>query len=192
MHKPYVVEFFKRGTHRKVVYNRKLYKSEVIELYYTEYIHMNPSAFDPNLLLDSTVTTAFVKRPPIPAGVELLGVIGKVEVKSGQKDDKTWIRLQIPVEFDLSQNPQVAALLQGFDKVTLTDGVLLDVTDQGMIDQSPGKNGRLRRWRDALGLNQDGQAFSPRMMEGRPVKCRISQRMYEGETFDQIDNVAKA
>lgn len=188
-----VTNFVKWSKYQHVEYrHRNLYRSEINELYYTEYTQM--SQFDPNLLLDSTITQAFVKRPPIPAGVELLGVIGKVEIKSGQqKDDpsKTWIRLQIPVEFDLSQSPQVAALLQGFDKVTLTDGILLDVTEQGMIDQSPGKNGRLRRWRDALGMNQDGQAFSPRMMEGRPVKCKISQRMYEGETFDQIESIAK-
>lgn len=171
---------------------RNLYKSEILELYYTEYTAM--TQFDPNLLLDSTVTTAFIKRPPIPAGVELIGIIGKVDIKSGQaKDDpsKTWIRLEIPVEFELSQNPQVAELLKGFDKVTLTDGVLLDVTEQGMIDQSPGKNGRLRRWREALGMNQDGVAFSPRSMEGRPVKCRIKQDPYQGEVYDRIDSIAK-
>jgi hypothetical protein len=186
------VNQFIGGRQRQDTNYRNLYRQEINHLFYTEYIYM--SAFDPNLLLDSTVTQAFVKRPPIPAGVELIGTIGKVDIKSGQqKDDpsKTWIRLNIPVEFDLSQNPTVAAALQGFDKVTITDGVLLDVTDQGMIDQSPGKNGRLRRWREALGMNQDGVAFSPRAMEGRPVKCRIGQRAYEGEMYDQIAEIAK-
>jgi hypothetical protein len=149
------------------------------------------SQFDPNLLLDSAVTTAFVKRPPIPAGVELVGTIGKVDIKQGEKDGKPWTRLQIPVEFDLSQNPTVAAQLVGFPKVILLDGVMLDVTDQGMIDQAPGKNGRLRRWRDALGMNQDGVAFSPRSMEGRAVKCRIKQEPYEGDIYDRVDTVAK-
>ena len=183
------VQFVQRSKQQHVD-NRNLYRNEINRLFYTEYIYM-PSQFDPNLLLDSAVTQAFVKRPPIPAGVELIGSIGEVAITSGEKEGKPWIRLNVPVTFDLSQNAQVAALLTGFDKVTLSDGVMLDVTDQGMIDQSPGKNSRLRRWREALDMNQDGVPFSPRAMNGRTVKCRIKQDFYQGETYDRIDNMAK-
>lgn len=187
MFKPF--NFIRRGNTQLAEYKRNLYKSEINQLYYTEYTQM--TQFDPNLLLDSAVTQAFVKRPPIPGGVELIGTIGEVSIKSGEKDGKPWCRLQIPVEFDLSQNAQVAAVLSGFPKVTLTDGCMLDVTDQGMIDQSPGKNSRLRRWREALDMNQDGMPFSPRNMQGRSVKCRIKQEPYEGEQYDRIDTIAK-
>ncbi len=150
------------------------------------------STFDPSAFLDATITEPSTKRSPLPAGMDFVGVIGEVKARTWQgKNDptKSGVVMDVPVEIDLSAYPGVNI---GATKVTLTDGIMLDVTDSGMIDNSPGKNGKLRRYREALNMNKAGDAFSFRAMQGRTIKVKISHRTYEGEIFDQIDSVAKA
>lgn len=154
------------------------------------------SAFDPSSFLDTTTTDALTRRPPIPAGKELLGIIGepKPRQSQGKKDpNATYTFLDLPVEFDLaSQDPNLAAQI-GQDKVTLTYGFMIDITASGGLDTSAGKNGRLRQLREALSMNVPGQTFNPRMLQGRQARFKISHRVNEmdGEIYDQIDGVAK-
>jgi hypothetical protein len=152
------------------------------------------SLFDPQSFLDATTTEANVKRPPIPAGTELVGVILKIASRAwqGKKDPTTGgIVIDVTVEFDLDAAAPNIKQLVGLDKVTIQDGIMLDLTDSGSIDYSPGKNSKLRRYREALGLNVPGQSFAARMMEGRTVRCKIKNEPYEGDIFDKIDSVAK-
>jgi hypothetical protein len=152
------------------------------------------SAFDPTLFLDATITEASTKRNPIPAGTDVVGIIGEVKARQWAKRDdptKTGVAMDVPVEFDLTAYPNVKAAV-GADKITLTDSIMLDLTESGTIDTAPGQNSKLRRYREALGMNQDGQPFSFRAMSGRQIKCKISHRTYEGEVYDQIEGVAKA
>jgi hypothetical protein len=154
------------------------------------------SAFNPDSFLDSTTTDALTRRPPIPAGVELIGIIGepKPRQSQGKKDPTaTFTFLDLPVEFDLTQAPQVQKFV-GQAKVTLTYGFMVDITASGALDTSPGKNGRLRQLREALDMNKAGQTFNPRMLQGRQARFKISHRINEmdGEVYDQVDGVAKA
>ncbi len=154
------------------------------------------SIFNPDSFLDSTTTDALTRRPPIPAGTELLGIIGepKPRQSQGKKDPTaTFTFLDLPVEFDLTQNPQVRAHV-GQDKVTLTYGFMVDITASGALDTAPGKNGRLRQLREALDMNKPGQTFNPRMLQGRQARFKISHRINEmdSEVYDQVDGVAKA
>ncbi len=154
------------------------------------------SAFDPASFLDASTTDALTRRPPIPAGTELLGIIGepKPRQSQGKKDPTaTFTFLDLPVEIDLTQNPAIAAAI-GQDKVTLVYGFMVDITPSGALDTSPGKNGRLRQLREALGMNVPGQTFNPRMLQGRQARFKISNRVNEmdGEIYDQIDGVAKS
>lgn len=154
----------------------------------------NSSIFDPQSFLDASTTEALVKRPPIPAGTELVGVITaqKPRAWTGKKDPTMGgIAIDLTVEFDLTGYPAVQAIV-GLDKVQIVDGIMLDLTEGGSIDYAPGKNGKLRRYREALGLNVPGQSFSIRMMEGRPIRCKIKHDPYEGEVYDKIESVAKA
>lgn len=153
-------------------------------------------SFDPVSFLEQSTTEALTRRPPIQAGIELQGIIGepKARQSAGKKDPTaTFTFLDLPVEFDLTQNPQVAAAV-GQDKVTLTYGFLVDITPSGALDTSPGKNGRLRQLREALGMNKPGESFNPRSLQGRMARFKISHRINEvdGEVYDQIDGVAKA
>jgi len=152
------------------------------------------SIFSPDTFLDATTTQESTKRPPLPAGREFQGIIKGIKMRPWQgKKDPTQggIAADLTIEFDLTSYPDVQQLLGGLDKVQIVDGIMLDLTEGGSIDYSPGKNGKLRRYRDATGLNSAGQPFSIRMLEGRVIRAKIKHDPYEGEIYDKIESVAK-
>lgn len=152
------------------------------------------SIFAPETFLDATTTEESVKRPPLPAGLELQAMIKSVKTRTWQgKKDPTQggVAADLTVEFDLTAYPDIRQQQGGLDKVTIVDGIMLDLTEGGSIDYSPGKNSKLRRYREACGLNIAGQPFSLRMFEGRMIKARIKHDPYEGEIYDKIESVAK-
>lgn len=161
----------------------------------------NPSLFSPEFFLDATTTEESVKRPPLPADRDFVATISDVKMRTwqGKKDPtKGGIVADLKLEFDLGAYPEVRAQLGGLDKVVITDGVMLDLTEGGSIDYSPGKNGKLRLYRDACGLNIAGQAFSLRMFMGRMVRAKIKHVPSENigpdgkpEMYDNIATVAK-
>jgi hypothetical protein len=153
------------------------------------------STFDPTSFLDATITEASVKRPPLPAGMDFVGVIGEVKSRAwqGKKDPtQSGIAINVQIEIDLSQNASVQKAMGDLPSITLTDSIMLDLTDSGMINLAPGKNGKLRRYRDALDMNKAGEAFSFRAMSGRLIRVKIKHEAYEGDIYDKVDSVAKA
>lgn len=153
------------------------------------------SGFDPSLFLGATLTEANVRRPAIPAGLSFPGTLGTPTSRQseGKKESNlgqlyTWV--DIPVEVDITSNPQVRELV-GQDKVNLRYSFGLDMTPSGGLDMGIGKNNGLRILRDALGMNVAGQPFNIFMAAGRQVLCRISNRPYQGEIFDEISTIAK-
>jgi len=152
------------------------------------------SNFDPSLFLDATITEASTKRLPLPAGMDFTGIISNVESRAwtGKKDpSQGGIVVDVTVEIDLEAYPDTKAQV-GAPKVTMKDGIMLDLTPAGTIDTAPGKNGKLRRYREALGMNEAGVPFSFRAMTGRQIKVKIKHEPYEGEIYDKIDSVSKA
>jgi len=156
---------------------------------------MSESLFDPQSFLDASTTEVLVKRPPIPAGTVLTGHITKIVARpwTGRKDPtQGGIVVDVTVEFDLTAAPPGVLQFVGIDKVNIVDGIMLDLTESGSIDYSPGKNNKLRKYREALDLNVAGASFSIRAMEGRFILCKIKHDPYEGEIYDKIESVAKA
>jgi hypothetical protein len=152
------------------------------------------STFNPETFLDATITEPSTKRPPLPAGRDFVGIIGEVKSRTwqGRQDPtKSGVVMDVPITIDLTAYPDLGPAYAGTKQVTLTDGIMLDVTESGSIDNSPGRNGKLRRYRDALNMNKAGDTFSFRAMTGRQIKVKISHREYERELFDQVDSVAK-
>lgn len=152
------------------------------------------SAFDAESFLDQSTDKPLEGRTPLPAGQDFSGTIQDVKAASfqGKKDpSKTYIRLDVVVEVDVTSNPAVFKDVK-YPSVRLTDGVLLDTTESGGIDWSPGRNGKLRSYREALNMNKPGDTFSPRAMVGRMIKVKIKHDPYEGVIYDRIDRVAKA
>lgn len=149
------------------------------------------SQFDPALFLDATTTEALVKRPPLPVG-DYTAVIGELKTREwvGQTDPtKSGIAVDVPLTIDVPFETQQAL---GLDMPTLQvkDSLMLDLTPQGTIDWSIGKNGRLRKYREATGQNQKGVPFSMRQLTGNVVLVKLAHRDYKGELFEEVAGVA--
>jgi hypothetical protein len=157
------------------------------------------SAFDPALFLTANITEPTVRRPMIPATLNVKGTIGAPKPAGGSRDDGApWLRFDIPIELDLSSNGDAFAAVNAENKgdpvttVTLTDRVFVDLNAAGMIDNGIGKNRKMRNYREATGQNEVGQPFNFLMLQGRPVLVKIKHREHEGVLYEDIDSVAKA
>jgi hypothetical protein len=149
------------------------------------------SSFDPEAFLDITLTEPTVKRPPIPVG-DYHGILGEIKSRAwqGKKDpSKSGIAWDVPIEIEL---PPSVATMVGQPTIKVTDSIMLDITDSGSLDNSPGKNRRLRLYREALDMNKPGDSFSARAMSGRPVLVKIKHEEYEGDLYERVDAVARA
>jgi hypothetical protein len=177
---------------------------------------MDLSNFDPTVFIDSSITDANTKRPLLPAGREFIGTIGdglKARVWKSNKPEakiKAGLSYDIPIIFEVaSLPPDVQKLYMDdsgkltIEKITITDSVMIDLVVDAdgnptegpggvpIIDNSPGRNLRQKRYRDALDMNRPGENFSWRMTSGRQIRCKIEHEPYNGETYDKIGAVAK-
>lgn len=153
------------------------------------------SIFDPSQLLDSTTTEALTKRPPLPIG-DYVGVITDIQIRAweSKKPDakvKSGFAADLKIEVDTTQYPHAQEVV-GIPKVILNAGIMLETNASGSIDWGQGKNGALRRYRDALGMNNPGESFNLRSMQGRLIRVKVKHREYEGEFYDEVDSVSKA
>lgn len=154
--------------------------------------------FDPNAFLDQTTEQASERRNPLPAidyNATIKDVVSKTWESKDKVDEKTGmlksgLRLEILLDLDLPAEIKAAA---GVEKMTLTDGVMVDLNDsKTAIDYGKGKNNRLRMYRDATGLNQAGQQFSPRMLVGRMVRVRVTHEEYNSAIQERVGAISKA
>lgn len=145
--------------------------------------------FDPNQLLDMQTTDSNSTHVvPCPEG-EWPATISDVIIKSGvsQKTQEPWTRLDVKWEIvGTPANDKVER-----EKIITNQGVMLDLTEQGGLVMGEGKNVRLGRLREAVGLNAPGQPFSFRMLVGRQAKVSVKHRIYEGELFDEVSGAVK-
>jgi len=157
------------------------------------------SAFDPNTFLEAQLTTPTEKRPPLPIenpdsedGL-YTALVGEVKARAwqGRKDPtKSGIAWDIPLVVQVG--PKVQATLKYNPEFTLTDSVMLDITEQGTIDQTPGRNRRLRDYREATNMNKPGDVFSAKKMQGAVVKVKIAHEMYNDAPIEKVSSVLKS
>lgn len=133
------------------------------------------STFDPNQFLEMTTTDSnSTVSVPVPAG-EYIAFVEKVEIRPWQSTkDATKAGMALDVFWNVD-DAAVKQLLER-DKVTVKQGIMLDVTEAGGLDMGKGKNVGLGRLREATGLNTPGQPFGFKMLEGRPAKVVVSHR----------------
>lgn len=155
---------------------------------------MTVSQFDPATFLDATTTEESIKRPPLDAG-DYTGLIKSLTPRTWTSD-KPDAKVKSGVAFDVLIDVEVPADQQSAKGLTPTlsmrDSIMLEVNAGGNIDYSPGKNGNLRRYRDATGMNKPGVPFAPKMLAGQVVKVKVGHRIYEGEIYDEVSSVAVA
>jgi hypothetical protein len=155
------------------------------------------SAFDPNSFLDAQVTEVNEKRPNIPTENPedetgcYLAVVGEIKtdagtIGKGERIGQPWVSMLIPLKI------QIPASVQGLglpSELTITDRAFLDLTPQGGIDNSKGKNRQQKNYRDATGLNTPGEVFAWRMLTGKVVKVKIAHELYDGNIQERIAQV---
>lgn len=149
------------------------------------------SMFDADSFLHLQVTESNdTKRVPVPVG-EYLGIVSDVKVRPWQsKTDSTKAGLALDITWDLDDQNLKSTL--GRDKVTLRQGIMLDLTEAGGLDMGKGKNINLGRVRTAVGLNQAGQPFAFSMLPGRMAKVAVSHRVDGEDVYDEVKSVAPA
>ena len=128
--------------------------------------------FDPNTFLEQVVAeVGSTEAVPIPAG-EYFAFIDKKEVTSWQKkDDPSVSGLKLKVTWAL-EDAAVKELLNR-DKVTVTQDIMLDLTDSGSLDMGKGRNVELNRLRAAVDLNVSGFTFH--QLDGRMARVTVKQ-----------------
>lgn len=131
--------------------------------------------FDPNAFLEMTVEESnSTVSIPVPAG-EFVGIVDKVDVRTwtSKKDpSKSGMTLDVLWAVDDSAVKE----LLGREKVTVKQGIMLDLTDAGGLDMGKGKNVGLGRLREALDLNEPGKPFGFKMLPGRVGKIVVEHR----------------
>lgn len=151
--------------------------------------------FDPQAFLDATTQEATsTETIPVPIGeYEATVADNGVDFKSGvsgpdsKNPGRPWLRLDVTWEIDDQRVKEAVSR----DRVVVRQGIMLDLTEGNQIDMGKGKNVRYGRLRDALGLNEPGQPFSPRMMVGRRAKIKVSQRPYKDTIQNEVDAVTR-
>lgn len=152
------------------------------------------SQFDASTFLDATTTEVSVKRPPLPVG-DYTAVVGDLDTRewvSPKDPTKSGIAVDVQLTVDI---PADVAESVGLTENTLKmkDSIMLDLTPQGGLDMAPGKNGKLRKYRDATNNNQAGKPFNIRMLSGNVITVKVSHREYpegSGDLFEQVAGIA--
>ena len=146
--------------------------------------------FDPNQFLDLQITEANdTKVIPVPVG-EFTAVADKAECRTWQskKDpSKSGVTLEVTWAID----DQGVKDLLGRDQVTVRQGIMLDLTEEGGLDMGKGRNVGLGRLREALGLNVPGQPFAFSMIPGRMAKIKVDHRIDGENVYAEVKGAAK-
>ena len=146
--------------------------------------------FNPDQFLDMQIEGQNdTKITPVPAG-EYTAMIEEVKVRQWQsKADPLKSGLTLDVQWSID-DAAVKELL-GRDKVTVKQGIMLDLTDAGGLDMGKGRNIGLGRLREALDLNQPGRPFSFTMLTGRVARVSVSHRIADDNIFAEVKQVAR-
>lgn len=147
--------------------------------------------FSPEQFLDMTVEGSNdTKKVPVPVG-EYLAIVDKVTPRPwASKTDPTKSGIALDVVWSV-EDENIKQLL-GRDKVTVKQGLMLDMTEDGKgLDMGKGKNIGLGRLREATGLNSPGQPFSFSMLTGRTGKISVTHRVDGEDIYDEVKAVAR-
>lgn len=146
--------------------------------------------FNPDQFLEMQITDAnSTSTVPVPVG-EYNAVIEEVKCRQWQsKADPSKSGLTLDIIWNVDDSA-VKELL-GRDKVTVKQGIMLDLTEAGGLDMGKGRNVGLGRLREALDLNRPGEAFSFSRLPGRVAKIAISHRIDGENIYAEVKSVAR-
>lgn len=150
-------------------------------------------SFDPNQFLDQSFTeTNDTVIIPVPEG-DYLAVAGEPKIRPWQSKDGSSSGLTLDIAWDID-SPELKASL-GRDKITVKQGIMLDLTEAGTLDMGKGKNVTLGRLREAINKNQAGVPFALSSITGNvakiSVKHRIDDKQVPAVTYAEVRGTAK-
>lgn len=146
--------------------------------------------FDPNQFLDAQYTESNdTKITPVPVG-EYVGLVDSVKVRQwASKDDPSKSGLTLDVVWSID-DAEVKQFL-GREKITVKQGVMLDINEAGQLDFGKGRNVGLGRLREATLLNAPGVPFAFSMLPGRVAKVAVSHRINGEDVFAEVKAVTR-
>jgi hypothetical protein len=145
--------------------------------------------FDPKAFLDTPVEGAnSTKIEPVPEGT-YTALIQDVKAEPWQSKDGSKSGGKITMQMVIDD----AELSKKLDRerISIKYDIMLDLTESGGLDLGKGKNVRLGRLREAVGLNVPGKPFAFQMLEGQLVKAMVSQRIDGDDIYNDIKTVTK-
>jgi hypothetical protein len=148
--------------------------------------------FDPQSFLDAQITDSLdTKVIPCPQG-EFVGVIDKITPEQWKSGDGTKSGYKLSIDW-LIEDQGVKDFLKR-DTVKVKQQIFLDISDDGKLETGAQKNIGLGRLREAVGMNNAGQAFSFGMLPGSMAKVNVTHRPDPKDAenvFAEINKVAK-
>jgi hypothetical protein len=147
-------------------------------------------SFDAQSFLSAAITSSNdTKVTPVPVG-EYLAIIDKIAARQWQSKDGTQTGVALDVFWSI-EDANVKQYL-GRDTVTCKQGIMLDLTPSGGVDESKGKNIGLGRLREAVGKNAPGERFTFDMLPGLMAKVSVAHRVTDTDVFAEVKAVARA
>lgn len=146
--------------------------------------------FNPEAFLQATFNEANdTQLIPCPVG-EFQASIDEIKVRTGtigkgEKTGEEWAGIDVYWTI----NDQAAQTLAGREKLRVKQGVFIDLTPNGTIDMSKGKNISLGKLREAVDLNKAGQAFGFNMLTGRHAVVKVAHRADANDATRLYDEV---
>lgn len=150
-----------------------------------------PSLFNPEMFMESAIQGANdTKITPCPVGewpaiVEDVKVQA-IEVKDGENAGDVTGKLNV---FWITEDPEVVRVT-GRPKVRVRQEMFLDLTEDGSgLDMGKGKNVRLGKLREAVGLNNPSVPFMFRQLIGQYGIIKTGQRADKKDSSIIYDEV---
>lgn len=146
------------------------------------------SIFDPNAFLNTEIKGAIdTTVVPIPEGeynaqVSRAPRFRKIDTKNGE-------RVVMDVSWGIDD--------ENVKKITMHDNpaarqtVFLDLTEEGAMDMSKGKNRQLGLLREAVGQNTEKGTWSPAQLEGTVAHVKVEHSPNEADPDNPFANVTR-
>jgi hypothetical protein len=149
---------------------------------------MEPIMFDASSFLSASLPTNSTETIPIPVGLYPATIL-EVAIKDGlsgpnsKKPGTPWVRLDVTWEID---DDHVRELLHR-SKVSITQGIMLDLGPDGKPSMEEGQNVGLGRLRKACNCNDGNETLLA--LVGRYAKIDISHEIYLGAVKSNVKSV---
>lgn len=148
------------------------------------------SQFDPTQFLDMQFTEANDTVIINPDEGEYQAQIEKIDFRPWQsKSDPSKAGLALDITWELQS--EAARAKTGRDKVTVRQGLMLDMLTNGGLDMGKGRNISLGRLRDAVGQNVPGRPWTASQLIGQMAKVSLKQRVDGDNIYIDVKGVTK-